>query len=458
MSDKVDIRDPGLRDAVDVRVNRSLMAILERLNTLDKASSRMSKVIVLLIVAIAALAFGLTYTVFARNVPFEAVSNSVTMPTFTSGLQEEANAQVAEVEEEYAAVADGSSMSNGIAFVYDADTAVVEVDPWINLRPCSPKTIQVRMFSGTLGELYEYLNARGVHDPEAVERYYAYPNVDSKGITTTIYEIWQLLYLWGPEPENTTSIYGTLLWEKEPYKRIDSLDQVPAGVEVYVYNNNGFLGDGNTSNQIPLDEPFRCYEDLIGTVPWTPEHQLSLHSTSVLTVSYEGQVQDVEMVAYYVGRTLSPAEFRHLYIEHGYYSEPSFVGGDFMRGYYAMNGNRQVMWVGDNYIPDTVGVTGSFTMSRPLPTMREIVVQTVRFHAPYHYARIDITTQRFVIWSVPFVFQGEIKHAVRVILVSEDVVGFDLGFLQETQSLARHLFLDPTEPYIGAHFARPVIE
>ncbi len=390
MSASTDIRNDDLRGAIDTRVqdgvNRSLLTILDRLNKLDKGYAWLSKVVVALMVAVAFIIIALVFVVFRKPVSEESVNPQVfAVATSPAEVYARVNVERGSFEEE--APAESQAISE----------EEEQNDPWAEVRGCAVQAVRVRIFLGTLSELYDFLRPYGITDSASAEKYYAYDN------GTAFYEITQYQLLWEPDrPLFMQGQWGTPLWEVEPTKEISSLDEIPSDLYVTVYNTNGYIGHGNTGSKVELTEPVRCHEDHIENISWTDPSEWELINTIPITYgNLEGVVDGGFITAFYAGKTLTYNELRHLEVTSGSFSGgfPLVGGGSSTHGMFVWDPHTlQIGWSAADYDGVPFKSTRSFTSSVQLPTLQEIIIQTINFYdwpetTPY------VHTWRIVVWQ-----------------------------------------------------------
>ena len=177
-------------------------------------------IVAVFFLCIATVANWANMTDSVSNIPFDAISNSV-----SAAGSEDVYVPNGDVEETGANTSSNPTDNGYVATMSDSNGSVEEEhDPWVNLRSCAPQAINTLMFSGTKLELYELLNGYGITDPDAAEKYLASEYRGPGGQAR--YEIWQMMYLWEPDYEVPQhGPFTTALWELEPIRRIDSLDR-----------------------------------------------------------------------------------------------------------------------------------------------------------------------------------------------------------------------------------------
>jgi len=263
-----------------------------------------------------------------------------------------------------------------------------EVDPWTQVRPCAPTVIKVLLYAGDLAGLDQFLRDNGQPDADT-EQYRAYRRQ---------YEVWQNLVLRQTDRMPMQGRFTTALW---PSERISSLNEVPTGLEVEVYNRYGWIGMGTSDRGVALREPIYCLEDIIEEIEWTPTISLTHVATSVITYD-KGMWGFVS--TFHVGRELSQEEFNHLYIDvtrgvgGNNWSSIGFVGGgSSSHGNYDVTPDRELVWEDYDHKGRNFETTDSYTVATDIPLYHEIVVHTVYFYADG--SKRDPKAQRFVLWE-----------------------------------------------------------
>jgi hypothetical protein len=272
---------------------------------------------------------------------------------------------------------------------------VPTVDPWKDIRSCAPTMVKVELLEGNLSDLDQFMRDSGVRPNSFnTEQYRAYEGY---------YEVWQNQLLVDVPVEELPEVgrYTTQLW---PSTTISSLDDIPSGFKVEVYNRNGWIGEGNTDYHVSLTNPNYCEEDLIQTVEWTaPEELMRVGQAVVVFDQQDGKWGHVTTIE--VGRELTHAEIVHLSIlatktDYGI-SYSSLMhnlpdGGSFTWGNLEISDELQLTWNAPDQEITGVAITPDFSVTT-LPMNHEIIVKRVWFGQGGHMGIIE--TSRFVLWE-----------------------------------------------------------
>jgi len=275
------------------------------------------------------------------------------------------------------------------------------VDPWEGVYGCGPVGVTYTLFeTHSIQEAYKFMRDSG--------RFTETPPIDT-------WLAWEDTPYWSFDARyvltgtNTSNFSNDDRWENPLFidEAVDSLEEIPLPThDALVLGIEGSFGHINTKGSKVTNE-LLCGEDSLEDISWTPLGNLDLVVTS--TIHHEVPGYGFHS-AFFIGRSLSFLEKRHVYIECLHQKDAvSYIGAGFIGGSTSLRGRYHVVYDETNEewdltwkSSDWVSMTQTYKVMDNIPLDREIVVHTQFF---WDNKPTETKEQRFVLSITPWGLQ-----------------------------------------------------